>query len=77
MCMLSIIIPVFNEGLTLPTLLAQVLALPIDMEVLVIDDASTDGTQEYLEEISDHRVTVTAGDVMMLTTLRSRVGPFG
>jgi dolichol-phosphate mannosyltransferase len=56
--MLSVIIPAFNERLTLPTLLAQVLALPVDLEVFVVNDASTDGTQEYLKEISDHRVTV-------------------
>jgi len=49
---LSIIIPVFNERQFVAELVARVRAEPWDMEVLVVDDGSTDGTVEILEEIA-------------------------
>lgn len=49
--MLSVIIPVFNERATLPTVLvAATRALPdIPKEIIVVDDGSTDGTREWLQ----------------------------
>lgn len=49
---LSIIIPVFNERATLPRVLAAVArALPdVRKQIIVVDDGSTDGTAEWLEE---------------------------
>lgn len=49
--MLSIIIPVFNELATLPKVLSAVAAaLPnVAKELIIIDDASTDGTREWLQ----------------------------
>ncbi len=43
---LSIIIPAYNEAPTLATLVERVclVALPLEKELIVIDDASTDGT---------------------------------
>ncbi len=46
---LSVIIPVYNERATLPTILQRVLASPYPKEVLVVDDGSTDGTSELLQ----------------------------
>ena len=48
--MLSIIVPVYNERLTLGLILARVgRALPhVDREVIIVDDCSTDGTREWL-----------------------------
>src|SRR5688500_776539 len=40
---LSIVIPVYNEEATIQQVLAEVIALPIPKEVIVVDDASTDG----------------------------------
>lgn len=40
---LGVIIPVFNEGATMETLLGRVLAQPCVREVVVVDDGSTDG----------------------------------
>jgi glycosyltransferase involved in cell wall biosynthesis len=48
--MLSVIIPVFNERLTLGLVLARVSrALPlVKKEIIIVDDCSTDGTREWL-----------------------------
>jgi glycosyltransferase involved in cell wall biosynthesis len=46
---LSIIVPVYNERDTIHELLARVLAVDLDKELIVVDDGSTDGTAEWLE----------------------------
>lgn len=46
---LTVIIPVYNEASTFRTLLERVLAVPIDKEVLVVDDASDEETVQQLE----------------------------
>jgi dolichol-phosphate mannosyltransferase len=38
------VIPTYNEAENLPLLVAALLALPLDLRVLVVDDASPDGT---------------------------------
>jgi glycosyltransferase involved in cell wall biosynthesis len=50
---LSVVIPVYNERLTLSEILERVTAVAIPKEVLVIDDGSTDGTREILRRIDD------------------------
>lgn len=47
---LSIIIPVYNEASTFPALLERVLAVPIEKEILVVDDASDEETVQQLQE---------------------------
>lgn len=49
---LSIVIPVFNERGTLPTLLENVARVSLDKEILIVDDGSTDGTREYLKGLA-------------------------
>ena len=49
---LSIVIPVFNEERTLATLVGRVLAVPYDKELVIIDDASTDGSPRIMEELA-------------------------
>jgi dolichol-phosphate mannosyltransferase len=39
---LSVIIPLYNEEGTIETLLSRVLAVPIDKEIVIVDDGSTD-----------------------------------
>lgn len=51
----SIIIPVFNEKNTITSILSAVesVQLPgVEKEVIIIDDASTDGTREVLKELA-------------------------
>jgi glycosyltransferase involved in cell wall biosynthesis len=46
---LSVIIPVYNEARTIEQLVARVQASPLDLEIVVVDDASKDGTRDILE----------------------------
>jgi glycosyltransferase involved in cell wall biosynthesis len=53
---LSVVIPVYNERATIETILQRVLESPYEKELLVVDDRSTDGTREFLQEYRDPRV---------------------
>jgi glycosyltransferase involved in cell wall biosynthesis len=46
----SVVVPCFNEKSTIVTLLERVLAVSFDKEVIVVDDGSTDGTREVLDQ---------------------------
>lgn len=53
----SIVIPCFNEKATIETIIERVKAAPIeDKEIIVVDDASTDGTREMLHAHLENRV---------------------
>jgi glycosyltransferase involved in cell wall biosynthesis len=45
---LSVVIPVYNEVSTVETLLRRVRQVPLQLEVIVVDDGSTDGTRDIL-----------------------------
>lgn len=45
---LSVIIPVYNERATLRQVVERVLAVPLTLEVLCVDDGSQDGSREIL-----------------------------
>jgi glycosyltransferase involved in cell wall biosynthesis len=47
---LSVLVPVYNEVGTIRPLLERVRAVPLQKEVIVVDDCSTDGTSQVLEE---------------------------
>ena len=49
---LSVIIPVYNERNTVMTLLQQVARQPLSLhkELVIVDDYSTDGTREFLQQ---------------------------
>jgi glycosyltransferase involved in cell wall biosynthesis len=48
---LSVIMPVYNERKTLRQVVERVLAVPLELEVLCVDDGSQDGSREMLLEL--------------------------
>ena len=46
--LLSVVMPVFNELATVEEVIRRVLALPLRLQLVVVDDCSTDGTRELL-----------------------------
>ena len=48
---LSVIMPVYNECATLRQVVEQVLAVPLELELLCVDDGSSDGSREILSEL--------------------------
>jgi glycosyltransferase involved in cell wall biosynthesis len=62
---LSVVIPVYNEAQTINTLLERVLKAPVDLprEVIVVDDASTDGTRALLQALPPGEIRLVLHDV--------------
>ena len=58
--LLSVIVPVFNERNTVAEILRRMRAveLPVDLEILVVNDASSDGTDKVLSTLEDSTVRV-------------------
>jgi dolichol-phosphate mannosyltransferase len=55
---LSVLIPVYNEGESVKELLDRVLAVPVEKELVVVDDCSTDDTWDVLQSIDDPRLRI-------------------
>ena len=49
---ISVLMPVYNERATLMEILARVRAVPLEKEIILIDDGSSDGTRELLAGLS-------------------------
>jgi glycosyltransferase involved in cell wall biosynthesis len=51
---LSVVMPVFNERSTIDEIITRVLAVPLQIELIVVDDCSTDGTRDRLADLQQH-----------------------
>jgi len=60
---LSVIIPVYNEKNTLEKILDKVLAVPLEKEVILVDDCSKDGSREILKNMNRSGVVTVFHDV--------------
>jgi glycosyltransferase involved in cell wall biosynthesis len=49
---LTIVVPAYNEARTIGRILERIAASPFTKEIVVVDDRSTDGTREFLEDVT-------------------------
>ena len=55
----SVIIPAFNEEQTIAQVVETVYSLPIEKQIIVVNDGSTDGTYKALERLREvHELTI-------------------
>jgi glycosyltransferase involved in cell wall biosynthesis len=53
--LLTVVMPVYNERATLEEIIERVLAVPVRKELIAVDDASTDGSRELLQQLGRDR----------------------
>ena len=53
-----VIIPTYNESDNIPSLIAQILALPVSAHIIVVDDHSPDGTGKLVDAIAEQEPRV-------------------
>lgn len=51
--LLSVVMPVYDERATIDEIVARVMAVPLRIELIVVDDGSRDGTRDRLSELRD------------------------
>lgn len=50
--LLSVIIPCYNEAATVERIVQKVLDVPVEKQVIIVDDGSTDGSREIIREMA-------------------------
>ena len=49
--LVSVVMPAYNEIDTIEEIIRRVLAVPLRIELIVVDDGTTDGTREMLQKL--------------------------
>lgn len=55
---LSILMPVFNEAATIAAVVERVQAVALDQEIVLVNDASSDGTAKIVDQLASPKVRV-------------------
>jgi len=55
---LTVVIPVYNEKKTIRTIVERVQAVPIEKEIILVDDDSTDGARDILQQLESEGIKV-------------------
>ena len=58
MPLLSVIVPAYNEAKTIRQILEKINSVPIDKEIIVVDDGSCDGTEKILRDIKYNNLKI-------------------
>jgi glycosyltransferase involved in cell wall biosynthesis len=53
--LLTVVMPVYNERATLQEIVERVLTVPVRIELIAVDDASTDGSRELLQQLGQDK----------------------
>lgn len=53
---ISVVVPIFNEEETVAQVLESLSQVQLDLEVVVVDDASTDRTWEILQALRERAI---------------------
>lgn len=82
MPLLSVIVPVYNESKTIMQILEKTSSVPIEKEIIVVDDGSSDGTDKVLRDVRlenlkvIHHSTNRGKGAAFLTGLANATGEF-
>lgn len=69
--LLSVIVPVYNEGQTLSSILELIRKSPVPKEIVLVDDGSTDGTRELLRQWEQEQSTGAHSDLRIIYHARN------
>jgi glycosyltransferase involved in cell wall biosynthesis len=71
---LSVIIPLFNEINTIDAIIDKVNSVPIEKEIIIVDDCSTDGSREFIQNLNTENIIIACHEKNMGKGFAIRTG---